>query len=248
VPQIYSWLKVPTKSKNVNGLKFKYYILQERIAGRELYFSASLKDIYNCCKHICSWEEFDSVRKLGYNPLRTKVVTRFIQDYININEQLESMPDSELEKFVVSIYKMAKQCKYSIPDTFCKNILIDNQPKLNIIDNSPICKPIYDANITSPAEFTLYSLVGLLSLNTATKNSSLALSEFKHSYTRELAELVKKNDNLCKAILNRFIKILNRLPKDKVHDNKCFCEIKLYLHHLFGKDAEKVIEQIELLK
>ena len=131
VPKIYAWLKVPNDNKSkvymCEEMPYKYYILEENIPGRWIYyFYEDLEEMYKVCSEVCSKAEFMKAIGTSFGKLKLKreILKAYISDYLNVNTMLESMSDNELEKFIVSTFRMAIWGQYSSPDLFRKNIIL----------------------------------------------------------------------------------------------------------------------------
>ena len=136
VSEIYSWVKVPNMGHYTKGDKnaYQYFILEERVPGRELYFGY-LEDAYSLVSDICSVSEFKkALTNDGSNSLYREIVRRYILDYIQMNEYLESLSDDKLSGFLEDIYSMYKNGKFSYPDLFPHNIFTDKNSSIKMID------------------------------------------------------------------------------------------------------------------
>ena len=137
VPQIYSWLRVPNKnySNSKNANRFNYYILEERVPGRNLYYGF-LEDFYPVCRDLFDEKEYNEV---VYSPesnleMFDEIIKAYVKDYIQMNEFLLSVPENELAKFIVDSFNMHTESLFGDIDLFPSNIIVNND-KLTLIDN-----------------------------------------------------------------------------------------------------------------
>ena len=117
-------------------MPYKYYILEENVPGRWIYyFYEETDELYKLCENFCSEEEFwDALVTYRKYSLKKEILKAYIKDYLVVNEQLLTMSDGEFEKFITSAYKMTLACKYSNVDIYRKNILLDAD-RITLIDN-----------------------------------------------------------------------------------------------------------------
>ena len=242
VPKIYSWAKIPNFNRKINpNHRYDYYILQDRVKGRELFYGY-LEDIYPVCKKICSRSEFfDSIKNPETNrALFKEILKRYVADYIRVNEYLCSIPESQIDKFLYDIYVMCLDGKFSLPDMFPANIFL-SKDKISIIDNhceekrqNQKTKEFADTAMTS-------GLVWLFFYNsflTSKENMSYANPEVS-------SFLIKYRDKVakpCKAAMIRFIKRMNAVcSSPKITNKKAYVrDMVMVGDMLTKKDAEEV--------
>lgn len=215
VPKFYAWVKLENKDfeSELFSMPYDYYILEERLPGRELYLSNRIKDLYQCFESVCSAENFEKVllSPSKYETLIKEIVQIYVKDFININTRIESMSDADLEKFVVSIYKMFEEGKYNIPDVYASNVLLSEKNQLGIIDNFCIDreKEYYEEKNYSSEEFVSLMMLELLTANIYMKENYHVEFERKKSNS-ELESLIRENEKVNEAVI---VKILNIMKK-----------------------------------
>ena len=254
VPQIYGWHKVPKViiKKNLPKIQYNYYILEERIKGRPI-FSGPIEDIFHLCKDLCDEKQFYAVAENPYlnGKLYNEIAKRYINDYIVMNQSIESLSDDDIEKFVMSIYYMSEQGEYSAPDMYPSNILITPENNLFAIDNHLISKreDIY-YNSTPPENYTLTGLLFLFLYNEIVgdlKNYPYFAIEGANF---DLCGMIEKNSNACEAAIRKVMRVTKKCIEKPAVINKNILE-RLYsmLKNILGKDrAKNIIEEFELNK
>ena len=113
IPKIYTWSIIQRPDHS----GFDYYLMEERVPGRELFISNIVK-MYDEFKDLLSKNDFE---RAVTNPeenqsVYEKILSSYVHDFIEMNQRIESMSDKDLEVFLESIYKMFGECKYAIPD------------------------------------------------------------------------------------------------------------------------------------
>lgn len=210
VPNIYSWIQIP----NINNKNYKeeydyfYYILEERVHGREMYYGF-LEDIFPLCKSFCGKREFlASINKPEkHQSLINEIVKRYMKDYIMMNEYLSDLPESELAKLLTDLYHMMLQGQFSMPDIYPSNIII-NPKEIKVIDNAIIRECDLEKYRTD--KFILW-LVGLFKYNeniSKPKDNKLVYGDKNQDYSK-FDKLIQKNIKECKNTIIRFLTIMN---------------------------------------
>lgn len=131
IPKIYAW----TMISRADHTGFDYYLLEEKFPGRELFLSNIMKMFDKSFHDHVQEQVFNDVVK---NPERDaklyeKILSSYVHDFIEMNEQIESMADKDIENFLEGIYNMFVDCNYAVPDVHARNVLF-HQGKLNLID------------------------------------------------------------------------------------------------------------------
>lgn len=240
IPKFYSWLKVPNANKFSLGEKaFSYYILQEKMPGRWMYNDIDeINDVYELCKHLCSYDDYLALMADPFkgNPkLRREILKTYISDYIKMNQMIESLPAGELEKFVMSAYEMHMNGKFSFPDLYIKNVLID-QSRISLIDNRVKMNSRKDHSLE---EFIL-NMLDLLEFNESVTNNRLNNQKtmFWHP---EINKMIKKNSKLSIALAQKIMNILfKQLQAEPINSKPAFFMIASKTIKIFGDDADKV--------
>ena len=218
IPKIYSWVKIPTKANSLNSKyakHYNYYILEERVPGRELFFGF-LEECYELCESLCSRKEYgETLRNPNNNvPLFKEIVKTYMTDYIQMNEFLESMPESKLDKLILDAYNLFMFSSFSVPDIHPSNILVSDEGNVKMIDNimtydeedrmhtfderesefisSLMCLFLYNSEIKHPVKNLYYNLEDTTQM-------------------RDLKPLIVKNNKVCKAAIKRIIKQMNKV-------------------------------------
>lgn len=253
VPKIYSWIKVPNAFYFLNNSrqKNKYYILEEKIKGRYLFFGSfeefypMLRDkfsrsdykyiIDNCKHHV---EEFREILK------------SFINSFIETNEILLSMSEDKLAKFLTSAYQMHMTSSCSEPDLFPANVLVHGD-NLNMIDNYVSSSTRSNLDPRNKADAFINNLIGLFLYNEnllyLTK-PSLESYGIKESDFKMFLDAKEKDRLLLKEVLFRFIKILKKYCDfNKIESTDGLIMASSELHSFFD-NSEDVYEIIETLQ
>lgn len=217
IAKVYAWERVPNIAHYVKGEKnaFQYFILEERVPGRELYVGY-LEDAYSLVSDLCSEEEFKKALKSdGSKSLYKEIVSRFVGDYVQMNEFLESLIDDELSKFLEDAYVMYKTGKVSYPDLFPHNILTDKKSlkmiDMHLKDNENILPPEkVDSNF-------IRDVSGLFLYNCFPNKTEDLLD--RKTESGDIDIISKKNRELSKRLISRMFALSN-LVCDKPFVNK----------------------------
>ena len=131
IPRIYAWTMVSKPDHS----GFDYYLLEERVPGRELFFSSIMKMYEQEFKDHMSKDDYANVVQNPENNSREyeKILGSYVHDFLEMNERIESMSDADIDRFLEDIYKMFVESEYAIPDVHARNVLF-HQGKLNLID------------------------------------------------------------------------------------------------------------------
>jgi len=208
VPKIYAWARIPNMNHYLKGEKNKhrYFILEEYVKGRELYFGY-LADAYEVAKDLCSRNEFNESIKNGEDSLFTEIIKRYFEDYITMNECIESMSESELAKFLTDSYNMYFGGRVLYPDLFPHNILVDGDsvkmidPHINTDSRERDFRYIESDYVTDVVNLFLY--------NTFVNKPRKSLSGYKHFNFSQFQNLIDKNKRVSKEALVRVLTLMN---------------------------------------
>ena len=207
IPRIYAWTMV----SKPDHTGFDYYLLEEQVPGRELFFSNIMKMYEQEFKDHLSKDEFvTAVNNSEENSkLYEKILNSYVHDFLEMNERIESMPDAELERFLENIYKMFVECEYAIPDVHARNVLY-HQGKLNLIDlYLEHDRDGYSAMKMTPAENLLLArIVALFNYNGELKK--LKSNDSKLMYINDDIDF---NGILCTEAMKKIIRAGKRLYK-----------------------------------
>lgn len=249
VPKIYAWTKIPNFSRrNGSNYMYDYYILQERIHGRQLFYGF-LEDVYPLCEKLCSKQEFDSaVENPNLNrELFTQIFHAYVNDFVYINEYLCSVPEYQIDELLYSVYTMCLDGKYSIPDIFPANILF-NAKKINAVDNhldsrdgQKLSKVYTDTVVTSGLVWLFFYNNFVTGQNTDIAENDVELK----SYLKTNRQAVIKP---CKEAMIRMIKRLNSVcMKPKITNRtvamRDFMMLKGMMSH---HDANEIMSNFEM--
>lgn len=214
VPKIYAWVKIPNSEFGKNKMtgKYKYYILEERIKGRDLYYGF-LEDFYPICQDLfLEGDYYDIIHSPDLNKSEfNEIIVRLVKDYIAMNEWLESIPENVLAKFIEDSYAMHHSLKYSEIDLFPSNIIIDEN-KMTLIDNHMAVSGRCENTKERLDDEFVARVACLFNYNdvvTDLNNSvlfKLKGAEFNYDYS----EYQKKNTKVCKSAATRLINIMNK--------------------------------------
>lgn len=250
VPKIYAWIKMPNIEHYTKGQKNKnkYYILEERVKGREVYLGY-IEDAYMVVKDVCSRDDFKKVVKAldgfgGFDlksSLVDEVLKHYFEDYVLMNEMLESMNEGELSKFLLDSHRMYTEGKFSYPDLFPLNIFAFNG-KLTMIDAHVNTNK--EKLITLDESDFVKDMVNLFLYNYFVNNPESSTIRAKLSLNDELRKLSKKNNVLCREVMNRVLKILNKNGMAKKLNGGDKILTLVSLRSIFSEeaDADKVFE------
>ena len=242
VPNIYAWTMIPTISRT-GKMGYKYYILEERVKGREI-FAGLLDDAYHVCKKVCSEFEFDKVLK---NPeenqlLYGEIVKAYASDFLTMNMKIESMPESQLEKFILNIHDMYDGAKYSIPDVYPSNMIYTGDG-ITLIDNNLTDRKNDEATLSKSAdEFTVIGMLFMFLYNEEVskfKSPPYFLLKDMH-----LKGLVLNNMVLCEAAIKKLLKVSKKcINSHYVKDKQVVKRLYEMLDSIMGKErASSIIE------
>lgn len=226
VPKIYSWLKVPREDKTQSGIiypnkagidysqKFDYYILEEFISDRQLFYN-SLGSCYNLFKNICPKDEFNYALKAPESNLELyhEIVKGYVNDFALMNEYLTEIPIEQIDEFLYNSYVMFLDGKYSMPDMFSANVMINNR-NMTLIDNKIKVLGEFDEMTRKDANSALFS--GIINMfhfnNFVTNNSSYYVIKYQD---QNIANILNQNrDRItlsCKSALIRMLKRMNQV-------------------------------------
>ena len=250
VPKIYAWLKLPNlnyysgNQKNRN----KYYILEERVKGRNLYYGY-LEDFYPVCKSAFSRSEYMQIlNDPGTNmSALEEVVKIYLQDYVKMNEMLASMSEEHLAKFVTDAYAVHMQATRSEPDLFPSNVLISGND-IKFIDNHVYIDG--DRSLQSKEHLDntfLANLVNLFYYNANVSDIRNVCFVFPKEKLSSLSRYKKKNQKACAEVMSRLLSMLSKYcDNPKCSDPKTYLMLVALINNFVGKDnAQEVVQNIE---
>lgn len=204
IAKLYSWAKIPNIGYYTKGDKntHHYYILEERVPGRELYLGY-LEDAYHIMQDLCGEEEYNvAITKYGEESLYREILKRYLNDYVQMNEYLESLSDTQFEKFLADAYVMYKTGQKSYPDLFPHNILIDGSNSPKMIDMH-IKTGDEELNPDNADSHFIRDMSGLFMYNCFPNKPEQYLMNDSFNYG-EFGGVINKNIALTKQIIARF--------------------------------------------
>lgn len=237
VPKIYSWLQIPNEKNLWTENEYRYYILEERVPGREIYLS-SVKEIYDICKHLCSKDEFEGalINNKSKSLLR-EIYKIFIKDYIDANEKVVSLSNAELEKFFDTIFIAVDDAKYCYPDLYFKNIMIDKD-QINLID----LRNTSDNNLVDMKKHVKHESVIFDLIKVMYNNYEISKKISKNMISdQQIINLIEENNKLVKEIFIKSIKILKKRTEFKNGKSGVIFQINQILG---SEQAQDIIEMI----
>ena len=215
--------------------------MEERVPGRELYVGY-LEDAFSIVSDLCSEEEFKkSLKNDGSENLYREIVGRYIGDYVQMNEFLESLSESELSKFVEDAYLIYRDGKASYPDLFPHNILVDvNKPSIKMIDLFTRTKD----DILTPDKVDsnfIRELTGLFLYNCFPNRPENYLIDRKFDYS-SFDKSANQNTRLTKQIISKIFALSNMICDRPVVNKKDLAVIEDSLSMMFDGDDVREIE------
>lgn len=228
IPRIYAWTMISRPDHS----GFDYFLLEEKIPGRELFFSNIMKMYEQEFKDHMSKEDYSKVVE---NPEENskayeKILSTYVHDFIEMNERIESMADADLDRFLENIYNMFVECSYAIPDVHARNVLF-HQGKLNLIDlYLEHDRDGYKALKMTPAENLLLArIVELFRYNGEIKNL-----KSNDSSLRKVNDDIDFNGLLCTEAMKKIVRSGKRICK--FHPEQKWWDI-------FVKRIERVLDK-----
>lgn len=245
LPNFYDWFT--RKNKNGNSI---YYILQDRVKGRELFNV----DPFTFYKNIY----IGNANFTTGDGLINEAVAAYICDYIMVNEFLADMPESELESFIISAVKMYSDTRYMVPDIHAKNVILNTKEQtLTHIDPFMIDKS-HDSRYYSDSRAEFEQLISdniVFDLVNMFKTNNFANLFSDDKYIKVLTDdkrrlfferLIKRNTMMCEASISRVLKVMNRLLQNPNFANKKLLSRTINtINSIFSREqAERVVKNI----
>lgn len=238
IPQIYAWTMI-SKSDHSG---FHYYIMEQRVPGRELFISNIFK-MYDQYKDYISSKNFHDVLK---NPeldanLYKKILTDYVSDFIEINQKIESMSDANLERFLEGVYGMFKEYHYAIPDVHARNVLLYNN-NLKLIDLyfEKDEKGVDILKMTPPESLLYARLVMLFNYNADVKKLRAKGADIPN-----LIDDIDLNEVLCAEAMRKLIRVCKKLCILRPKENWWAGFVARLEKILDKENVEKVIKEVD---
>ena len=250
VPKIYAWQKIPSVVRTKDGsggIKYKYYILQEQVHGRQM-FSEDISDIFYMCEKFCSEKQFDSVLK---NPnvdvkLFAEIVRTYIRDFIEVNTQILDMSEVEIENFILTVYNTYRIGRFSSPDMYPTNV-INNDGKFTMIDSN-ITDRANDEflKLKTPETFTLQGLIALFLYNARVKEFRYSSPFMFDANFADIRQSINRNIRLCNNAIKRMLNVANKCMNNPgLTDKTVLKNIYAQLRDMLDKDkANKIVNLV----
>jgi hypothetical protein len=211
LPEFYEYRKLKNKDGN-----YKFYILQERIKGRELFFF----DPVTFCKNFYYKNlSFQNSNDMGGADIQRDIILKYIDDYIMINSYIEAMDEKTIEKFIVDAFNIYAYSEYALPDIGARNVILNlDDKKLSHIDLCCVDRK-REEEYSGLSENNFYydnilsDLVRLFKFNNfaALKNMSSfkTLVDSNESFDALVKKMMLENSVICDAALRKILTVMN---------------------------------------
>ena len=239
VPAIYSWTMLP-KSMFEKSRFDRYYILQERIKGRDM-FAHGIGYSFDDCKSFCNKQEFDAAMLSREGELYKKIVLTYLENCLIMNQQLEALPESVIENFIMSDYKMMTTEEFGAVDMHSGNVLFDGK-KLTVIDNGFMENFFAHYHDGFIRQVVMKDMLRLLSGNF----DSLAFACMVRKKVPEAMEYHQKQRVSSKKVIKRFVSATNRLLSPVFQDNFEYRNSCDFIKNVVdGEDEREIIAMLQ---
>lgn len=239
VPEIYSWTMLPSNMFK-NATLDRYYVLQERIKGTDV-FAHGISSSYDLHQDYCSRKEFNDAVLTKRGNLFKKIVYTYLNNYFELAEKLDAMPENLVENFVVSDYRMMKDLRYGAVDVHSANVLF-NGDRLIIIDNGFMENFFATYNDEKLRQITMKDVLRILSGSL----NSMACSAYYQSKWPDLAVLHSKHKKACASTMKKFINVTNKTLHPVFNDDMEYYNSKDFIHQVMeGKEVEETINMLQ---
>ncbi len=200
VPYLYAWKHFP---KANSGTDSEMYLLEERVKGSVL-FQNDMSRIYDRCTSILDERAFYEVVRHSkeYPELFSAIVREYVKLYLETNRALFKLDEKEIERFIMSYFKMDLEGRYSIVDVQPSNIMFDGK-NLTHIDSAYLEKEKdMKVSVASTSSKVLTDMVGIFNENT------LVPIQIRRCLSGQeaLTTLRRENTEACFYAMRRFIK------------------------------------------
>lgn len=243
VPKIYSWTMLPASMfKKIGNFSFdRYYILEERVKGKEL-FSHRISESFEDCKDFCSEKEFSDAILSHEGELYKKIVETYLQYFIDTNEQLEALPESVIEQLVLGDYHMMKNQKFGVVDMHNANIMFDGK-KILMIDHS--FTENFFANFPDEKirAIVMKDMLRIISGN----ERGLFCGAMNKRKWKDLEVLFSKHKQTASSVMKRFINVTNRVLKPVFKDDMDYANSRDFIKMVSSDEAEEK-EMLDMLQ
>ena len=235
IPEIYSWTMLPKKLfKPVGNLHFdRYYILEERVKGKEL-FSKFLADTYDDCKDFCSKKEFDEAILSRDGQLYKRIVESYLEYFVKTNEQLDALPESVIENFVLSDYLMMKEQKFGTVDMHNANVFFDGE-QFRVIDSSFVENFFAGYSDEKVRAIVMKDVLRLLAGN----ERGLFCASMNTRKWKDLEVLYAKHKKTSTSVMKKFINVTNRVLKPVFRDDMDYFNSRDFIRLVASSDVDE---------
>ena len=239
VPEIYSWTMLP-KTLFKNSIFDRYYVLQERVKGRDM-FSKSLCNTYEDCSSFCTKQEFEAAILSKKGELFKRIVETYLKNSLELIEKLDNMPECLIENFVLSDYGMMKNHTYGAVDVHGANVLFDGE-KLVIIDNGFMENFFAGYSDEKIRQITMKDILRIMSGNL----DVLACYGYYKKRWPELTTLYSKHKTACKSVMKKFINVTNRTLKPVFSEDMEFFNSRDFISQVMcGEDEAELVGMLQ---
>ena len=239
VPAIYSWTMLPHTMFEKSKFD-RYYILQERVKGRDM-FAHGISYTYDDCKDFCDKNEFDAAILSREGEMYKKIVLTYLENCLKMNQQLEALPESVIENFIMSDYKMMKTGQYAAIDMHSGNVLFDGK-KLTVIDNGFMENFFANYQDEKIRQIVMKDMLRLMSGNL----NSLAFACMVRKKIPESMEYYQKQKVSSKRVVKRFVSATNRLLRPVFHDDYEYKNSCDFIGNVVdGEDEREIVEMLQ---
>lgn len=238
IPKIYTW----TVLSRPDHSGFDYYLLEERVPGRELFIS-NISRISTRFSGALDDKQFNNllINPQQNMPLYNEILNSYVYDFLTMNEKIESMSETNLERFLISVHNMFAECRYAIPDVHARNVLYheDNLQLIDLYLERDMDGYLY-SSYTPPELLLLSRIVALFNYNGDVKKFKMNDSKFKNVNNK-----IDLNEMLCTEAMLRVIKTAKKFYK--FHPNKRWWKTFVErLEKIVNKENSlRVIKEIE---
>lgn len=249
VPKFYAWSQIPVFNHKTLNFKQEYFILQERVKGREL-FGSFLKTIYPYTKQFCSKEEFlQAINNPNkYKSLYKKLLMLYSNDFVKMNSRICSYPESVLEEFLVQTYDIFRNSQFCEPDMYPSNIIVTNE-KISLIDTRMKDREVTKTNTKEYTDDAyLTGIIWMFFFNNFVTNKKMFVTDTSDDdFIKILVSNAKNVRRVCKPAMIRVLKLANKnIDSLKFNNAKLFLSNYLSVQNMLSSnDAEEIFKEIQ---
>ena len=253
-PKIYSWARIQKTTPKYT--LHQGYLLQERIKGRELY-CRGIREFYK--QNNCGFNEteFNDIMKFEVKNASKffQIFNEFLRDYINIGNIItKKLSEKDIAVAINDVLYMYQNSHIGSPDIHPTNVLLDENNRLRIIDNSLdyagnwCARTATDFVVSSFIEklFWFQRELNLYSKNRIFRNGDYIIKQ-QSLHDKVTDELLDEENRVTATAMIKILKVINMCLEDPTVSNRALLEsiatsIKLYVG---DKYASSVINEIQ---